>query len=155
MPVQITIRGVPEEVRDEIAARPALQCQSMQEFLRCELVKSIFNIGLTGGRLLSSLSVSIPQVIHSSLWGPRPSKGFIRSSLFVPVGPTAGFGLMHPFSCTRGGRHVPVAVEDCRRDASAPLFPVAGAVQAGGDFSRAVRPHPMELLASGDPCEKA
>ena len=57
----------------------------------------------------------------------------------------------------RGGRHVPVAVEDCRRDASAnaPLFPVAGAVQAGGDFSRAVRPHPRELLASGDPCEKA
>ena len=37
MPVQITIRGVPEEVRDEIAARAALQHQSMQEFLRCEL----------------------------------------------------------------------------------------------------------------------
>ena len=37
MPVQITIRGVPEEVRDEIAARAALQRQSMQEFLRCEL----------------------------------------------------------------------------------------------------------------------
>ena len=37
MPVQITIRDVPEEVRDEIAARAALQRQSMQEFLRCEL----------------------------------------------------------------------------------------------------------------------
>ncbi len=37
MSVQITIRGVPEEVRDEIAARAALQRQSMQEFLRCEL----------------------------------------------------------------------------------------------------------------------
>ena len=37
MPVQITIRGVPEEVRDEIAVRAALQRQSMQEFLRCEL----------------------------------------------------------------------------------------------------------------------
>ena len=37
MPVQITIRGVPEKVRDEIAARAALQHQSMQEFLRCEL----------------------------------------------------------------------------------------------------------------------
>ena len=37
MPVQITIRGVPEKVRDEIAARAALQRQSMQEFLRCEL----------------------------------------------------------------------------------------------------------------------
>ena len=37
MSVQITIRGVPEEVRDELAVRAALQRQSMQEFLRCEL----------------------------------------------------------------------------------------------------------------------
>ena len=37
MPVQITIRGVPEEVRDELAARAAGQRQSMQEFLRVEL----------------------------------------------------------------------------------------------------------------------
>ena len=37
MSVQITIRNVPEEVRDELAARAALQGQSMQEFLRCEL----------------------------------------------------------------------------------------------------------------------
>ena len=37
MSVQITIRGVPHEVRDELAARAALQRQSMQEFLRCEL----------------------------------------------------------------------------------------------------------------------
>ena len=37
MPIQITIRGVPEEVRDELAVRAALQHQSMQEFLRCEL----------------------------------------------------------------------------------------------------------------------
>lgn len=37
MPVQITIRGVPETVRDEIAARAAVQRQSMQEFLRGEL----------------------------------------------------------------------------------------------------------------------
>ena len=37
MPVQITIRGVPEEVRDELAARAALQRQSMQQFLRAEL----------------------------------------------------------------------------------------------------------------------
>ena len=37
MPVQITIRGVPEEVRDELAARAALQRRSMQEFLRGEL----------------------------------------------------------------------------------------------------------------------
>ena len=37
MTVQITIRGVPEEVRDELALRAALQRQSMQEFLRSEL----------------------------------------------------------------------------------------------------------------------
>lgn len=37
MPVQITIRGVPESVRDELAARAALNRQSMQEFLRGEL----------------------------------------------------------------------------------------------------------------------
>ncbi|MEE9254229.1 MAG: hypothetical protein V3U43_04805 [Pseudomonadales bacterium] len=41
MPVQITIRGVPEEVRDELAARAALQRKSMQEFLRCELEKIV------------------------------------------------------------------------------------------------------------------
>ena len=37
MPVQITIRGVPEEVRDELAIRAALQRKSMEEFLRGEL----------------------------------------------------------------------------------------------------------------------
>jgi len=37
MPVQITIRGVPEHVRDELAVRAASQRQSMQEFLRGEL----------------------------------------------------------------------------------------------------------------------
>ena len=37
MPVQITIRNVPEEVRDELAARAALKRQSMQEYLLCEL----------------------------------------------------------------------------------------------------------------------
>lgn len=37
MPVQITIRNVPEEVRDELAVRAAQQRQSMQEFLRGEL----------------------------------------------------------------------------------------------------------------------
>jgi plasmid stability protein len=37
MPVQINIRDVPEEVRDELAARAALQGKSMQEFLRAEL----------------------------------------------------------------------------------------------------------------------
>ena len=37
VPVQITIRNVPEEVRDELAARAALKRQSMQEYLRSEL----------------------------------------------------------------------------------------------------------------------
>ena len=37
MVVQITIRGVPEAVRDELAVRAALQRQSMQEYLRGEL----------------------------------------------------------------------------------------------------------------------
>ncbi len=37
MSVQITIRDVPETVRDELASRAALQRKSMQEYLRCEL----------------------------------------------------------------------------------------------------------------------
>ncbi len=37
MSVQITVRNVPEQVRDELAARAARKRQSMQEFLRCEL----------------------------------------------------------------------------------------------------------------------
>ena len=37
MGVQITIRDVPEAVKDELAARAALQGKSMQEFLRAEL----------------------------------------------------------------------------------------------------------------------
>lgn len=39
MPVQLTIRDVPDQVRDELAARAALQRKSMQEFLRGELEK--------------------------------------------------------------------------------------------------------------------
>ena len=37
MAIQITIRDVPERVRDELAARAALRGQSMQEYLRAEL----------------------------------------------------------------------------------------------------------------------
>jgi plasmid stability protein len=37
MTVQITIRDVPDKVRDELAARAARQGKSMQEFLRAEL----------------------------------------------------------------------------------------------------------------------
>lgn len=39
MGVQITIRDVPEPVRDELAARAARANQSMQEFLRGELTR--------------------------------------------------------------------------------------------------------------------
>ncbi|MFZ0498256.1 MAG: hypothetical protein WAU49_15545 [Steroidobacteraceae bacterium] len=39
MSVQITIRDVPERVRDELAARAASQGSSMQEFLHGELVR--------------------------------------------------------------------------------------------------------------------
>lgn len=37
MAVQITVRNVPETVRDELAARAALARMSMQEYLRGEL----------------------------------------------------------------------------------------------------------------------
>ena len=37
MTVQITIRSVPEEVRDQLAIRAAQQHQSMQEYLLSEL----------------------------------------------------------------------------------------------------------------------
>ena len=37
MAIQITIREVPEKVRDVLAARAALQGKSMQEYLRGEL----------------------------------------------------------------------------------------------------------------------
>ncbi len=37
MTVQITIRGVPKEVRDALATKAALRRQSMQEFLSGEL----------------------------------------------------------------------------------------------------------------------
>ena len=37
MSVRITVRDVPEKVRDERAARAALQGKSMQEYLRAEL----------------------------------------------------------------------------------------------------------------------
>lgn len=37
MPIQLTIRNVPDEVRDELASRAAQRHQSMQEFLLAEL----------------------------------------------------------------------------------------------------------------------
>lgn len=43
MGVQITIRNIPEHVRDELASRAALQRKSMQEYLRAELVRMASN----------------------------------------------------------------------------------------------------------------
>ena len=40
MPVAITVRDVPDEVRDELAARAARAHQSLQEYLRSMLVDS-------------------------------------------------------------------------------------------------------------------
>jgi antitoxin FitA len=39
--VQINLRDVPERVRDELAARAALQGKSMQEYLRAELERMV------------------------------------------------------------------------------------------------------------------
>ena len=39
MSVQITIRDVPDAVKDELAARAALEGKSMQEYLRAELLR--------------------------------------------------------------------------------------------------------------------
>ncbi len=41
MPVQITVRNVPEKVRNELAARAALQRKSMQEYLLGELERLV------------------------------------------------------------------------------------------------------------------
>lgn len=43
MGVQITIKNIPEHVRDELASRAALQRKSMQEYLRAELVRMASN----------------------------------------------------------------------------------------------------------------
>jgi hypothetical protein len=41
MPVQITVRNVPDEVRDELAARAARRGKSMQEYLYEELCRLV------------------------------------------------------------------------------------------------------------------
>ena len=39
MSIQITIRGIPESVRDELASRAAREGKSMQEYLKQELIR--------------------------------------------------------------------------------------------------------------------
>lgn len=41
MPVAITVRDVPDEVRDELAARAAREGKSLQEYLRGMLITSV------------------------------------------------------------------------------------------------------------------
>lgn len=40
MPKSITIRDVPDDVRDELAARAARMGRSLQEYLRAELIEA-------------------------------------------------------------------------------------------------------------------
>ena len=65
MPVKITIRGVPEEVRDKIAARAASRRQSMQEFLRGELERLVSKAVRLKPGLKRSASVRRPQGLES------------------------------------------------------------------------------------------
>ena len=46
MPKSITIRDVPDEARDELAARAARSGRSLQEYLRRELIKPASKPGL-------------------------------------------------------------------------------------------------------------
>ncbi len=39
MPVSITVRNVPDETRDELAARAASSGRSLQEFLKAQLIE--------------------------------------------------------------------------------------------------------------------
>ena len=39
MPISITIRDVPEEAKDELAARAAATGRSLQEYLRAQLIR--------------------------------------------------------------------------------------------------------------------
>jgi antitoxin FitA len=39
MAIAITIRDVPEEIRDELASRAALSGRSLQEYLRAQLIE--------------------------------------------------------------------------------------------------------------------
>jgi hypothetical protein len=39
MPTSITVRDVPDETRDELAARAALSGRSLQEYLRSKLIE--------------------------------------------------------------------------------------------------------------------
>jgi antitoxin FitA len=72
MAIQITIRDVPEKVRDELAARAALQGKSMQEYLRSELERMAArpSVGawleqVRKRKRASKTQVSSKQILHS------------------------------------------------------------------------------------------
>jgi plasmid stability protein len=72
MNIRITIRDVPEQVRNELAARAALQGKSMQEFLRAELERLAARPSLTAWledvrkrKRASQTQVSSQQILDS------------------------------------------------------------------------------------------
>jgi plasmid stability protein len=72
MSIRITIRDVPEKVRNELAARAALQGKSMQEFLRAELERLAARPSLTTWleevrkrKRVSQMQVSSQQILDS------------------------------------------------------------------------------------------
>ncbi len=73
MTVQITIRNVPEEVRDELALRAALERQSMQEYLRGELerIASRPSVGAWLREVRSRKEVTGTPIPPSAILGAR------------------------------------------------------------------------------------
>jgi len=75
MAIQITVRGVTEEVRDELAARAALARLSMQEYLRRELERIASRPSLDRWleevrerKALASTRVSAQDILASRHW---------------------------------------------------------------------------------------
>ena len=84
MPVQITIRNVPDEVRDELKIRAARNRQSMQQFLLSELERMAEKPNMTNKEIIerarerlknSNSSVTSEMIVESirELRGPLPS----------------------------------------------------------------------------------
>jgi plasmid stability protein len=78
MSVQITIRDVPDDVRDELAARAALEGKSMQEFLRGELERiasspsiAVWLAGVAERKSASGTRVSASAILRARDSGRR------------------------------------------------------------------------------------
>ena len=59
MPVNITIRNVPDEVRDELAARAARSGRSLQEFLSAEFVRIASTTSAADAAVRARLGASV------------------------------------------------------------------------------------------------